>query len=136
MKTTMIAAALALAVTSAVPAFAQEANPAGTWNTASGETRVRMAPCGSALCGTIVWVSKPGKDEKNENASLRDRNLVGIQMVRMNPAGAGKWSGTLYNYTNGKTYSGSMTMSGADRISMSGCVMGVFCQSSTWTRAN
>jgi uncharacterized protein (DUF2147 family) len=133
MKSAAFAAAFSVLL-AATPALAND--PAGTWTTASGETRVRMAPCGANMCGTIVWVSKPGNDEKNENAALRSRNLVGIRMVTMSPSGAGKWSGSLYDYTSGKTYSGSMTMSGANAISMSGCVMGVFCRSSTWSRAN
>jgi uncharacterized protein (DUF2147 family) len=118
------------------PAAAQAADPSGTWLTASGETRVRIAPCGANMCGTVAWVSKPGKDEKNENASLRDRNLVGIRLVTMTPAGAGKWNGSLYDYTSGKTYSGSMTYSGGNTLTMQGCVAGIFCRSSSWTKVN
>jgi len=128
------ALAAALLASLSLPASAQDAN--GTWLTASGETRVRIAPCGGSICGTIVWVKNPAKDEQNPNAALKARNVVGINMIQMKAAGDKKWSGTLYNCTDGKTYSGSMTMSGANSLSLSGCVAGIFCRSQTWTRVN
>jgi uncharacterized protein (DUF2147 family) len=129
-----LALAAALLASLSLPASAQDAN--GTWLTASGETRVRIAPCGGSICGTIVWVKNPAKDEQNPNAALKTRNVVGINMIQMKPAGDKKWSGTLYNYTDGKTYSGSMTMNSANSLSLSGCVAGIFCRSQTWTRVN
>jgi uncharacterized protein (DUF2147 family) len=129
-----IAIAATLLASLTLPASAQDAN--GTWLTQSGETRVRVAPCGGNLCGTIVWVAKPAKDENNPNAALKGRNVVGINMITMKPAGDKKWSGTLYNYTDGKTYSGTLTQTGANSLSLSGCVAGVFCRSQTWTRVN
>lgn len=133
MKYKIAAAAVALACLT-VPASAQ--SPNGTWLTQSGETRVRIAPCGSNLCGTIVWVKNPAKDAKNPKANLQGRNVVGINMITMKPAGDKKWSGTLYNYQDGKTYSGSLTQTGANSLSLSGCVAAVFCRSQTWTRVN
>jgi len=133
MKLKFAFAAVLLASLS-LPASAQDAS--GNWLTASGETRVRIAPCGGSLCGTIVWVKNPAKDEHNPNAALKSRNVVGINMIQMKPAGDKKWSGTLYNYTDGKTYSGTLTMNSANSLSLSGCVAGIFCRSQTWTRVN
>jgi len=130
-----VALAAALLASLSIPASAQDAS--GTWLTASGETRVRIAPCGGALCGTIVWVKDAGaKDANNPNAALKNRNLVGINMIQMKPAGDRKWSGTLYNPQDGKTYSGSLTQNDANSLSLSGCVAGIFCRSQTWTRVN
>ncbi len=134
MKLKIALAALSLAAL-AFPAQAQDAT--GTWLTASGETRVRIAPCGTNLCGTIVWVKNTGaKDENNPNPALKSRSLVGVSMITMKPAGDKKWSGTLYNTQDGKTYSGTLTANDANSISLSGCVAGVFCRSQTWTRVN
>lgn len=133
MKLKIALTAFALAALS-LPASAQDAN--GTWLTASGETRVRIAPCGANICGTIIWVAKPAKDENNPNAALKSRNVVGINMITMKAAGDKKWSGTLYNYTDGKTYSGTLTQNDANSLSLSGCVAGVFCRSQVWTRVN
>jgi uncharacterized protein (DUF2147 family) len=134
MKLKIAFAAIALASLS-LPASAQDAN--GTWLTASEETRVRIAPCGGNVCGTIVWVKNTGaKDEQNPNAALKNRNLVGVNMIQMKPAGDRKWTGTLYNPQDGKTYSGTLTQNDSNSLSLSGCVAGIFCRSQTWTRVN
>ncbi len=130
-----IAVAAAMLVSLSVPASAQDAT--GTWLTASGETRVRIAPCGANVCGTIVWTKNAGqKDENNPNAALKNRSVVGINMISMKPDGNRKWSGSLYNPQDGKTYSGSLTMNDSNSLSLSGCVAGIFCRSQTWTRVN
>ena len=35
------------------------ADPAGMWLTQGGNSRIRIADCGGALCGTIVWLKEP-----------------------------------------------------------------------------
>ena len=133
MKTSITAAALLLGLS--LPAFAQ--SPIGTFASQSGDTRVRFADCGGQICGTIVSARGATRDEKNENATLRSRNLVGVRMITMRPNGANAWQGTLYNYQDGKTYNGRMTMPAANSMSLSGCVLGgLICRSQTWTRVN
>jgi uncharacterized protein (DUF2147 family) len=136
MRRHLIASAAFLLPLIPVAALAQE--PAGTWLTESGETRVRIAKCGAAHCGTIVWVKDGGKDEQNPNAALRSRSLVGVQMIgNMQPSGDGAWSGSLYNYKDGKTYSGKMRLKGSSALELSGCVLGgIICRSQNWTRVN
>ncbi len=130
-----IAFALLTLAALATPASAQDTT--GTWLTASGETRVRIAPCGGNVCGTIVWTKTTGaKDENNPNAALKSRNLVGVNMINMKSSGDKKWSGSLYNPQDGKTYSGTLTQVDANTLSLSGCVAAVFCRSQNWTRAN
>ena len=130
-----IALAASVLASLSLPANAQDAT--GTWLTASGETRVRIAPCGGNVCGTIVWTKDTGaKDVNNPNAAQKSRNLVGVNMISMKPAGDKKWSGTLYNPQDGKTYSGTLTQNDANSLSLSGCVAGIFCRSQTWTRVN
>lgn len=130
-----LAMALTMLASLALPVHAQDAN--GTWLTASGETRVRIAPCGGNVCGTIVWTKNTGaKDDNNPNAALKNRSLVGVNMIQMKPAGDKKWSGSLYNPQDGKTYSGTLTQNDANSLSLSGCVAGIFCKSQTWTRVN
>jgi uncharacterized protein (DUF2147 family) len=131
-------AALVLAVF-AVPglAAAQAGDPSGTWLSQSGETKVRIARCGAVWCGTIVWVAGPPKDLNNPDPGKRDRNLVGVQMISdIRPSGDG-FSGILYNFQDGKTYSGKMNLKGANAMDLAGCVLnGLICRSQTWTRAN
>ena len=60
-----------LLMAAAGPAAAQKLSPAGTWLSQTGETRVRIAPCGGQMCGTIVWVKTPGKDVHNPDPGKR-----------------------------------------------------------------
>ena len=119
------------------PAGAQKLSPTGVWLSQSGETRVRIGPCGVQMCGTIAWVKTPGKDVHNPDPAQRGRDLVGIPMIVMSPSGADQWKGTLYNYTDGRTYGGSMKMTGQKTMELSGCVLGgIICRAQTWTRVN
>lgn len=132
----LLVAAAALAA-GALPARAQ-GQPTGTWLSQSGETRVRIAPCGGQLCGTIVWMKQPAKDSQNPDASQRDRDLVGSRMITMSPSGSNQWSGTLYRYTDGQTFKGSLTMAGPNTLQLQGCggPFNAVCRSQTWSRVN
>jgi uncharacterized protein (DUF2147 family) len=113
---------------------AQAADPAGTWLTETGTSRVRIAPCGGGFCGTIVSAPGKGLDAKNPDPSLRERSVVGIQILSAPQADGAGFSGTLYNPNDGKTYSGSLKLTGPNTLEVAGCVMSVFCKRQTWTR--
>ena len=122
------------------------ADPLGTWRTEEGKATVRIAACGPALCGTIVALKeandpdtgKPKTDKNNADAAKQSRPLLGIPIVlAMKPSGTpDQWSGNVYNASDGKTYSGSFTMTGPNTAELKGCVMSVICKTQTWTRAN
>ena len=134
MKRAVLAAfGLALLV---LPAHAQSTDPSGTWLTASGDTRVRIARCGGAYCGTIVS-STYQKDTNNQDPKLRDRNIVGVQMMwDLKPSSDG-YSGQLYNPQDGRTYTGKLNLTAPNALQLSGCVLGgLLCRSQTWTRVN
>ncbi|HEY8565400.1 MAG TPA: DUF2147 domain-containing protein [Beijerinckiaceae bacterium] len=125
----------AFALLTAGAALAQE--PTGTWLSQSGETRVRIGKCGAAMCGTIVGVKGEAKDANNPDPNLRGRSLVGVQMIsNIQPSGEGTYTGSLYNPQDGKVYTGKMRLKGANALELSGCVMGVFCKSQTWSKVN
>lgn len=112
------------------------ADPTGTWLTQSGETRVKIAPCGAASCGTVVWRKAPGTDTKNPDPAKRSRPIVGVQMFSgVKKTGDNEWTGQLYNFEDGKTYTGKLSMQGSDSMKLSGCVLGgLVCRSQVWTR--
>lgn len=137
MKTMLMAAAASLAlITSAGGAMAQKAEDAfGTWRHPENGSHVKMYACGSKLCARIVKVTDGQKtDDKNPNASKRSRPVVGMVIMSAKKTGPNKWAGSLYNRTDGKTYSGTITVSSRSSLSLSGCSMGVFCKSTTWSR--
>lgn len=125
----MLRALLAVAATGLVlagtPAFAGD--PTGTWLRDTGASHVKIAPCGSALCGTVTWI-KPGAETKGK--------LGQRVFFDMKPDGADAWKGSAFNPEDGKTYSGKMSLSGST-LTTAGCTMGgMICKSSTWTRTN
>jgi uncharacterized protein (DUF2147 family) len=123
MKSVIGAAAFCLLA--CAPALAQEAT--GTWLRETGESRVRFAKCGDALCGTVVWL----KDPANSASKVGQRVFFD-----MKPNGAGTWSGSAFNPEDGKTYSGKMTLSGST-LTTAGCVFGgMICRSVNWSRVN
>jgi uncharacterized protein (DUF2147 family) len=122
-KSALAGGCLAL-VASAAPAFAQDV--AGTWLRDTGASRVRFAKCGEAMCGTLAWLK-----DTNGPAKVGQRIFYD-----MKPNGPGKWSGNAFNPEDGKTYSGTMTLSG-DNLTTSGCVLGgLICRSVKWSRVN
>jgi len=106
------------------------AEPAtGTWKTQTGESggfiHVKIAPCGSKICGTITKVVG------NDNQSIVGRKIIN----GMKSNGGGKYSGgTIWAPDVDKTYKSKMTLSG-NKLKVSGCVGGgLICRSQTWTR--
>ncbi len=117
------------------PVLAEGAlDPSGVWLTESGTSKVRIARCGGGYCGTLVSVGGPGLDSNNPDPALKTRKLVGVQILQATSPSGGGYSGNLYNPTDGKTYSGSLTPKGPDRVEVAGCVLRVLCKSQTWTR--
>jgi len=122
------------------------ADPRGTWLTENGRSKIKIADCSGALCGTIEWLKEPNDpetgraktDKNNEDAGKRARPLVGVTIVLgMKPNGTDKWAGQVYNPEDGKTYSGNITMQSANALKLEGCALGgLICRGQTWTRAN
>jgi uncharacterized protein (DUF2147 family) len=134
-----------VAITMAASGPARAADALGTWYTADKESQVRITNCGGALCGALVWLKEPNDpatgrpktDKNNADTTKQSRPLIGVQIVlAMKPSGTDQWSGEVYNASDGKTYTGSFTMTGANTAELKGCVMSVICKSQTWTRAN
>ena len=74
-------------------------------------------------------------DDKNPDPAKRNRPIVGLVIMEdAKKSGANKWSGTLYNRENGKSYSGTITLKSKDAADLSGCVAAMLCRTVTWTR--
>jgi uncharacterized protein (DUF2147 family) len=132
-----------LALVAVAPARAGD--PLGTWLTGDKKGKVKIVNCGGALCGNLIWLAEPNDpatnqpklDDQNADPGKRSRPLVGIPIVlSMTPSGGDKWDGQVYNSRDGRTYSGSFTLTGANSAELKGCVAAVFCKSETWTRSN
>ena len=134
------AALLALMVVVAAPASAEEF--IGTWLTANSDARIRVAKCGKALCGTVVWLrdavdpktGQPPVDDKNPNASLRSRKILGLRIFAMEQDHTNSWTGGIYNSDDGQTYKGRLAPRGEDELEVQGCA-GSLCGSEVWTKS-
>ena len=117
------------------------AEPTGTWLTQKGDAHIRIAPCGPALCGTIVWTrdkvdprtGRPPVDSSNPDPRKRHRRIVGLRIFAMRPHGRDGWTGPIYNADDGQTYAGKLIPRGAGTLEVRGCA-GVICGSETWRR--
>ena len=119
----MVLTGVALASLTA-PVFAADAQ--GIWMRGEGTAKVRIAACGGALCGTVVWLKEtdgPGK--------------IGQQVFfDMKSTGANTWSGSAFNPEDNRTYDGTMVLSG-NHLKTTGCALGgMICRSVNWTRSN
>ncbi|MEH2668493.1 DUF2147 domain-containing protein [Bradyrhizobium elkanii] len=126
----------------AAKASDKASDPAGVWLTQSGDARIKVHRCGSALCGRVVWLKEPtdkatGKpqlDDKNADPGQRARPVMGMSLfINMQPAGPNKWAGRIYNADDGKTYESSVTLVSPGTLNVRGC-MGTLCAGEDWTR--
>lgn len=109
----------------------------GNWARPTGSSKIRIAPCGSSLCGNLIWLRDPRKDTKNPDPAKRARPLLGVRIVLgMKPTGkANQWKGKVYNAEDGKTYTGFIKLTASNKMHLEGCVMGgLLCKGETWTR--
>ncbi|MEC9343650.1 DUF2147 domain-containing protein [Nitratireductor mangrovi] len=87
----------------------------GNWKTQSGAT-AGIAKCGGSFCIKL----KTGKH-------------AGKQIGKMQASGGGKYSGSITDPADDKTYSGSASLAGSI-LKMKGCVAAIFCKTQTWNR--
>ena len=84
----------------------------GNWKTQSGET-AKIGKCGSSFCITL----KTGK-------------YAGQRIGKMKASG-GKYTGTVTDPADNKTYSGSASVAGSN-MKLTGCALKVFCKTQKW----
>jgi uncharacterized protein (DUF2147 family) len=123
---------LLLLLTLPFTAHAQSGPPhdiEGVWQTGARDGSwgyVRFAPCGDAICGTLIGGGGVNVDPQ----------YFGTVMVNdMRWDGTEFTDGTLLDVENGRTYLSNMRFRSADRLRVSGCVLGgIICGGQTWAR--
>jgi uncharacterized protein (DUF2147 family) len=129
---------IALPATKAAPEAPRAASPSpiGNWIAENGEGRVRIDPCGQALCGLIAAAGPDDTDWRNPDPGKRDRPLLGVPvLIDMKPTNKQRWEGQVYSARSGYTYAATMTLKSADVLRVEGCVLGLFCNGQNWMRA-
>lgn len=124
-----IALTLAATIGLAGAAFADPLE--GMWRTAADDNGnsglIQVAPCGAALCGTLVRAfDGSGNEMESPN--------VGRQIISETVAqGGGEYRGKVYSPDRDATYNSRLQLSG-NTLSVSGCVLGICRDGGTWTR--
>ena len=112
----------------------------GVWQTAKDLAvedgiKITIYKCGEKYCGKISWMKDPESlDDNNKDKSLRNRKLLGIDMISGFVFDDDEWEdGEIYNLQDGKTYSSEMALEGMDILNVKGCVL-FFCKKMPWYR--
>lgn len=99
-------------------AFAQDV--VGKWKLEDGTAIVEVYQQGDVYNGKIVWLQNPTEadgspavDNNNPDPKLRNRQVLGLNMLSNLKKGNGEYSGgSIYDPGNGKTYNCSMKVEG------------------------
>lgn len=95
-------------------------SPIGDWQTGSRGT-VRIAKCGSALCGYALDALSNDKGE--------------AILVNMKANTDRQWTGSVYSQESGDSYYGTISMKGLNSLRVEACAIGRFyCSGNNWSR--
>jgi uncharacterized protein (DUF2147 family) len=112
----------------------------GDWINQDRTALVRIAPCGTQLCGTVVRVlargpKVPRTDVNNSDPRLRSRPLVGLRVLSGFSRAGARWDGgRAYDPKSGNSYRARIQLNPDRTLMVTGCVLFI-CRSQTWTRA-
>jgi uncharacterized protein (DUF2147 family) len=115
----------------------------GIWKDGKGKGHVQIYKQNGKYYGKIIWLQKPkdesGKpkvDKNNPNASLRNKPLLGLTMLKNFQYDDGEWSGGhIYNPSDGKEYKAYMKLKDKNTLSVRGYVgISLLGKTDTWVR--
>lgn len=125
MRISVVTAFSALLLTAAASHAQQPANPSGVWLRDDGNARVRIAPCGSNICATNLWIRDTSKGEE-----AGDRLIMSLK-----PKSPDTLSGTAYDPKRERTYSITVQVSDSSLVTR-GCILGgILCKNVRWQAA-
>lgn len=109
----------------------------GPWHTEGDSSMLEIVRCGEKLCGKVVWLKNPnyvsGKDgpvgtpkvdRKNPDPALRNRPILGLQVIEgLTPSGDNRWEhGTCYDPESGNSYQCKIRLETTDRLEIRGFI--------------
>ena len=130
-------------------AFAQEADKIlGIWWNEEKTSKIEIEKKDGKYIGTIVYIipenyenGEPPKDDENPDESLRDRSILGLQILEgfVYDAKDKEWQdGKIYDPKSGNTYDCYAWMENDDLLKLKGYVAGIrwLGRSSEWYRTD
>ena len=110
----------------------------GIWTNPEKDAQFEIYKKENKYFGKIIWgTGRDSKDANNPDPKLRERELVGLTILKnFEFLGRNMWSeGTIYDPKKGKTYSCSLTMTNSNTLEVRGYVgISAFGRTETWTR--
>ncbi len=107
----------------------------GTWITEAGDGNVEIYENNGKVFGKIVWLKKgpDTKDTHNPDAKLKDRKLIGVNLLSgLTKKGDKYEGGKIYDPKSGKTYKCAIWLDGKE-LKVRG-ILGIFHSTQTWKR--
>jgi uncharacterized protein (DUF2147 family) len=127
----------AWSLATAAAAAPTPSEPTGDWMVEKGLAIIRVVNCSGQFWGVVVWEQSPGIDDKNPDASKRNRPTLGMPiLLGMTPSEPNLWTGEIYNSEDGHTYSAKIKLASPDVLRVEGCVLGFLCGGQNWTRTS
>jgi uncharacterized protein (DUF2147 family) len=113
----------------------------GKWLSEDGEGITEIYEQNGKYFGKIHWLKKPNDnkgvpftDTENPDKKLRLQPLLGLVILKDFVYKNNEWkNGTIYDPTNGKTYTCTMWLTDNNTLKVRG-YWGLFYQTQTWTR--
>lgn len=117
---------LALAAQAAPPASIE-----GRWRSPGGNSIIGVAPCGSGVCGTVIWASAKAK----RDASKGTAQLIGTQILTGLEQKGDGWQGRLFIPDKNMRVTAKIRVINQGQLKVAGCAVGKsLCKSALWTR--
>ncbi len=131
---------LILGCTTLSSAFGQERGDIlGEWYTEGKEAKIRFYESDDYFHGKLIWLkdqedNRPKLDQNNQDESLRNRTLLGINLIRKLEFQDGIWEdGEIYDPESGKNYSCLVKMKDEETLEIRGYLgMPAFGKSVIW----
>ncbi|MBT2189138.1 DUF2147 domain-containing protein [Sphingobium nicotianae] len=114
------------------PATAQ-GSVSGTWINPRGTVVVTTGDCREKLCGWVSWASEEALADATDAGV---QHLIGTELLQdYHATGERRWTGRVYVPDMGRTFSSTIEQLDANRLKISGCLLGSwFCRSQIWLR--
>lgn len=113
----------------------------GIWLTEEGNSKIEIYPRGDKHAGKIVWLDQstdrkgnPITDRNNQDRNLRNRQLIGIDLLQDVQYQSGKWYGKLYAPKRGLTMDAVLVAKEENKLELQISYQG-FTRQQTWTRS-
>ena len=105
----------------------------GQWRSPGGNSIIGVAPCGSSLCGTVIWASAKAKQDVRKTTP----QLIGTQILSDLKQQGDGWQGRLFIPDRNMRVTAKIRLMGEGQLRVAGCALGKsLCKAAVWTKAD